>query len=95
MVVLGNIWKNEHGINTFSDMVYMDTLKVLLAMGASANWEICKVDVAGAFLTTTVNKQYPPQISKNPKVGPTYYVRRPPRLTDSDMPLICKPKCYI
>lgn len=32
MVVLGNTWKNEHGLDTFSDMVHM----VLLAMGASA-----------------------------------------------------------
>ena len=95
MVASGNKWKNEYGINTFSDMVHMNTLKVLLAMGASANWEICKIDVAEAFLTTTVNKQYPKHISKNTKVDTTYYVRRPPGLTDSDIPFICKPKCYI
>ena len=65
MVVLGNKWKNEHGIDTFSDMVHMDTLKILLAMAASADWEICKIDVAEAFLTTQVNKRYPSHISKH------------------------------
>ena len=95
MVVLGNRWRNEHGLDAFSDMVRMNTLKILLAMGASANWEICKVDVAEAFLTTTVNKQYPPHISKKTQVDTTYYVRRPLGLTDSNMPLICQPKCYI
>ena len=52
MVVLGNKWRNDHGIDTFSDMVHMDTLKILLVIGASAYWEICNVDVAEAFLTT-------------------------------------------
>ena len=42
-------------MNTFSDMVHVDTIKILLAIGASTDWEICKVDVVGAFLTTTVN----------------------------------------
>ena len=50
MVVSENKWKNEHGIDTFYDVVHMDTLKILLAMAASANWKICKVDVAEAFL---------------------------------------------
>ena len=30
------------------------TLKILLAIGASADWEICKIDVAEAFLTTLI-----------------------------------------
>ena len=30
MVVLGNKWTNEHGIDTFSDMVHMDISKILL-----------------------------------------------------------------
>lgn len=35
----------------FSDMVLMDTVKLLLATAAAADWEICKVDLAEAFLT--------------------------------------------
>ena len=65
-VVLGNKWKNDHGIDTFSDMIHMDTLKILLSMAASVDWEICKVDVAEAFLTTRVNKRYPPHMTIRP-----------------------------
>lgn len=34
IVVLGNHWKNVHGVSTFSDMVDMNTLKVLVAIAA-------------------------------------------------------------
>ena len=95
MVVLGNKWKNEHGIDTFSDMVHMDTLKILLAMAASADWEIYKVDVVEAFLTTQVNKRYPSHISKHKHEDMSYFTRRPPGLTDEEMPYIMKPTCYI
>ena len=56
---------------------------------------ICKVDVAEAFLTTTVNKGHPPHISHHKHVDMSYYTRRPPGLTDEDMPYIMKPTCYI
>ena len=59
MVVLGNKWKNEHGINTFSDMVHMDNLKILLAMAASADWEICKIDVAESFFNYDSQQEVP------------------------------------
>ena len=64
-------------------------------MVASADWEICKVNVAEAFLTTTVNKRYPPHISRHDHGDTSYYTRRPPGLTDEDMPYIMKPTCYI
>ena len=92
VVVLGSKWKNDHGVGTFSDMVHMDTLTILLALGASADWEICKIDVGEAFLTTTVNKEYPAHISRQKEVDTSYYARRPP---GADMPRIMKPKCYI
>lgn len=94
MVILGNKWKNEHGMDTFSDMVHMDTLKILLAMAAS-DWEICKVDIAEAFLTTTANKRYLHHISRHKHVDTSYYTRRPLGLTDEDVPHIMKPTCYI
>lgn len=95
MVVFGNKWKNEHGIGTVFEMVHMDTQKILLATAASFDWEICKIDVAEAFLTTTVNKRYPPHISRHKHVDTSYYTRRPPGLRDEDMPYIMKPICYI
>ena len=55
MTLLGNKWKNDHGIGTFLDLVHMDTFKMLLAMVASADWKLCKVDKAETFLTATVN----------------------------------------
>ena len=71
------------------------SLKILLAMAASADWEICKIFVSEAFLTTKVNKKYPQHISKHKHVDMSYYTRRPPGFTDEDMPYIMKPKCYI
>ena len=56
MMVLGNKWRNTYGIDTFSDMVHMDKLKMLLVIAAASDWEISKVDVAESFLTTSVIK---------------------------------------
>lgn len=42
MVVLGNHWKNIHGVSTFSNMVDMNTLKVLIAIAATEGWEFSK-----------------------------------------------------
>ena len=57
MVVLGNHWKNVHGVSLFSDMVDMDTLKILIGISAVTGWDFLETDVSEAFLTTTVNKK--------------------------------------
>jgi len=96
MVVLGNHWKNVHGVSTFSNMVDMDTLKFIIAIAAVEGWEFFKTDVAEAFLTTTVNKKREKRHVDVPdEPDGTYYARRPPGLTDDDMPYIIQPDAYI
>ena len=96
MVVLGNHWKNVHGVSTFSNMVDMDTLKFIIAIAAVEGWEFFKTDVAEAFLTTTVNKKREKRHADVPdEPDGTYYARRPPGLTDDDMPYIIQPDAYI
>jgi hypothetical protein len=96
MVVLGNHWKNIHNMPVYSDMIDMDTLKVLIGVAAAADWELFKIDVAEAFLTTRVNKERKKRhtgISEPPDA--TYYVRRPPGLTNNHMPYISKANSFI
>ena len=38
-------------------------------MAASPDWKICKVDVAEAFLTITVNKRYIPPLESDGIAG--------------------------
>ena len=40
-------------------MVHMDTPKILLAMAASADWEICKIDVAESFFNYDSQQEVP------------------------------------
>ena len=96
MVVLGNHWKNVHGVSLFSDMVDMDTLKILIGISAVTGWDFLKTDVSEAFLTTTVNKKRSKRHEGEPdEPDGTYYIRRPPGVTDDQMPYICKPTSYI
>jgi len=83
MILLGNKWKNTHGTSTYASMIGVDTLKLLLAIGASLDMEMCKFDIKTAFLKTKVDP-------KN-----KYYVRRPPGATNEEMPYISEPECYI
>jgi hypothetical protein len=83
MILLGNKWKNVHGASTYASMIGVDTLKLLLAIGASLDMEMCKFDIKTAFLKTKVDP-------KN-----KYYVRRPPGATNDEMPYISEPECYI
>jgi len=96
MVVLGQHWKNTHGIDTFTTMVRMTTIKFLLSLGAITDSDWIIIDVKEAFLTTKVNRVLlkrslldpdPPDLS--------YYVRRPPGATDAEMPYLMKPEAFI
>jgi hypothetical protein len=83
MVVLGNKWRNAHGVSTYAGMIGIDTLKILLAVGASLDLDMVKFDVKTAFLKTEVDPKH------------RYYVRRPPGARDAEMPYISKPRCYV
>jgi hypothetical protein len=83
MVVLGNHFKNKHNMDTYASMVGADTLKLLLAIGASLDYDMLRFDIKEAYLSTTVDE-------KN-----KYYVRRPPGVHNDEMPYIMQPECFI
>jgi hypothetical protein len=83
MIVLGNKWKNIHQVDTYASMAKIDTLKLMLAIGASLDWDMVKFDVKVAYLTTVVEPQH------------RYYVRRPPGARNEELPYISQPDCYI
>ena len=96
LVVLGNRWVNEHGVDTYSEMGNMESLKIMLDLGARFDYEMFSFDVEEAFYTTVVNKPRPRRsVLDPPQPDQTYYARRPPGATDADMPFIVKPKCFI
>jgi len=83
MVVLGNHWKNINGTDTSASMVGMDTLKLVLALGASLDMDMVKFDIKEAYLSTDVEE------------ADTYYTRRPPGVRNDEMAYIMKPACFI
>jgi hypothetical protein len=83
MVVLGNHWANINNVDTSASMVGMDTLKLVLALGASLDMDMVKFDIREAYLSTSVD------------VTDTYYARRPPGVRNNEMPYIMKPACFI
>jgi hypothetical protein len=96
MVVLGQHWKNKHGIDTFTTMVRMTTIKFLLSLGAITDSDWIIIDVKEAFLTTKVNRILPKRSILDPDPPDlTYYVRRPPGATDAEMPYLMKPEAFI
>jgi hypothetical protein len=96
MVVLGNHWKNKFGIDTFTTMVRMETIKFLIALGAIEDSDFIIIDVKEAFLTTKVNRLLPKRSILDPDPPDlSYYVRRPPGATDAEMPYIMKPEAFI
>ena len=57
-------------------MVSMDTMKLLLSIAASLDYDMILMDLVCAFLTTTVNKQRPRRSPADPPPpDETYYVR--------------------
>ena len=96
LVVLGNKWKNLHNSETYSGMVSMDTMKLLLSIAVTLDYDMILMDLVCAFLTMTVNKQRPRHSPADPPPpDETYYVRRPPGLTDADIPYIIQPAAFI
>ena len=83
MVVLGNHWKNVNGINTSASMSGIDTLKLILALGASLDMDMVKFDIKEAYLSTSVDLQ------------DSYYTRRPPGVRNNEMAYIMKPACFV
>ena len=83
-------------VSLFSDIVDKDTLKILIGISAVTGWEFLKTDISEAFLTTKVNKTRSKRHAGEPdEPDGTYYIRRPPGVTDDQMPYICKPTSYI
>jgi hypothetical protein len=83
MVVLGQHWKNPDNIDTTATMVGMETLKLILALGASLDMDMAKFDIKEAYLSTIVGPEE------------MYYTRRPPGVRNNEMPYIMKPYCFI
>ena len=83
MVVLGNHWKNINGVDTSASMSGIDTLKLILALGASLDMDMVKFDIKEAYLSTKVDSQ------------DVYYTRRPPGVRNHEMAYIMKPACFI
>jgi hypothetical protein len=83
MVVLGQHWKNPNNTDTTATMVGMETLKLILALGASLDMDMVKFDIKEAYLSTVVGPE------------DVYYARRPPGVYNREMPYIMKPHCFI
>ena len=49
MVGLGNYWKNVHGVDTYTSMVRVDTVKFLFAVGSALDFDCFGTDVLEAF----------------------------------------------
>ena len=96
MIILGNLWKNIYNEETYSGMVGMDTIKILLSVAATKKMTMCHIDIPTAFLTTKVNKIRPKRVITDPDpADQTYYCRRPPGMTDKQMPYIVQPESFI
>ena len=76
VVVLGSHWKNINSTDTSASMVGVDTLKLVLALGASLDMDMVKFDIKEAYLSTRVDEP------------DTYYTRRPPGARNGEMPYI-------
>ena len=63
-------------------MVGMDTLKLVLALGASLDFDMVKLDTREAYLSTSVDDV------------DAYYARRPPGVRSSELPYTMKPACF-
>jgi hypothetical protein len=96
MIILGNRWKNIYHEETYSGMVGMDTMKMVLSVAASKGMGMCHLDIPTAFLTTRVNKRRPKRVHTDPDPpDQTYYCRRGPGMTDREMPYIVQPVSFI
>jgi hypothetical protein len=96
IVGLGNHWKNVHGVDTYASMVRVDTVKFLFAVGSAMDYDFFGTDIIEAFLTTEVNKKRPKRSVLDPDApDQTYYLRRPPGVTDSEMPYISQPSAFV
>jgi hypothetical protein len=96
MILLGNKWKNLYHEETYSGMTGMDTMKLVLSLAATRQMDMVHLDIPTAFLTTTVNKQRPKRTPGDPDMpDQTYWARRPPGMSDAQMPYIVKPKGFI
>jgi hypothetical protein len=96
MIILGNLWKNLYNAETYSGMTGMDTIKLILSVSATKQMKMCHMDIPTAFLTTTVNKKRPKRVPTDPdQPDQTYYCRRPPGMSDNQMPYIVQPTSFI
>jgi hypothetical protein len=62
-------------------MVDMDTLELVIAIGASLDMNMVKFDIKEAYLSTLVDPE------------DVYYTRRPPGAKSSEMAYIMQPRC--
>ena len=96
IVIDGSKFQNSDGAETYSGMLSVDTLKILLAVAATQDLEIDSMDLKQAYLTTTVNKKRVKRHPSDPdQIDNTYFARRPKGLTDKDMPYIVQPTTFI
>ena len=82
VVVLGSHWIYTNGTGTSASMVGVDTLKLVLALGASLDMDMVKFDIKEAYLSTDVDE------------ADTYYTRRPPGARSNEMAYIMKSALY-
>jgi hypothetical protein len=74
LVIRGDKWVDENGVNTYAGTVQSESIRIFMAIVAELDLDLEGIDVKTAFLYSPLSP------------GELIYMRRPPGLTDEDMP---------